>query len=468
MVRTRFSPSPTGMLHLGNVRAALFSALYATKEHGVFILRIEDTDVVRSEQKYTDILQEDLQWLGVNWQEGPVVGGPHQPYWQSQRHGIYADYYQKLEDLKLAYPCFCTDQELALNRKVQLSRGQAPRYPGTCLKLTAEQIAEKLAKGLKPALRFHVPANKPIQFADLVKGEQRFNSDDIGDFIIRRAEGTSSFMFCNAIDDSLMGVTHVLRGDDHLANTPRQLMLLQALDMRTPQYGHLSMITGDDGTPLSKRHGSSSLHDLHEKGFLPKAVLNYLSRLSHTYEQQTLMSFSELAANFNVARLSRAPARFDQNQLLHWQKEVVLSLDINATLDWLGVEIVEQIPRDKADLFAEVMRKNILFPHEAKAWLNIFFGKQIEFTPEQVTVLKEAGENYFMAAKEAIDKHGVMIKHVCDDLHQTLNVSGKKLFLPLRIALTGEHNGPELMHVAALLGPDKMLQHLQQALLQIK
>jgi glutamyl-tRNA synthetase len=463
MIRTRFSPSPTGMLHLGNARAALFSALYATKEKGDFLLRIEDTDLVRSEQKYTEMLQEDLHWLQVFWQEGPGVGGPYQPYWQSQRAEIYAKYYQELIDKKLAYPCFCTDPELALNRNIQLSRGQAPRYPGTCYKLTPEEIENRLAKGVKPALRFHVPAKTIIEFTDLVKGLQHFNSDDIGDFIIRRAEGTASFMFCNAIDDSLMQVTHVLRGEDHLANTPRQLMILRALNMRAPQYAHLSLITGDDGAKLSKRHGSFSLHDVRMQGYLPLAVLNYLGRLSHTYDQQMLMTFEELAKNFKIEKLSRASARFDKHQLLHWQKEAVMALSNAETLNWLA-DIQQHIPMTKRDLFAEVMRKNILFPQEASVWMNIFFGDNLQFTHENLDVLKEAGEVFFIEAEQSAKKHGVDIKSICDDLKIKLNLSGKKLFMPLRVALTGEQNGPELVHIANLLGSEKIIQQFNHAL----
>jgi len=463
MVKTRFSPSPTGMMHIGNARAALFSALYATQTKGVFLLRIEDTDVVRSEHKYTELLEDDLHWLGVYWQEGPGVGGPHQPYWQSQRHDIYDRYYEQLESQGLAYPCFCTDQELALNRKLQISRGQAPRYPGTCRALTKEEVAERIAKGSKPALRFRVPVKTAVDFVDLVKGQQHFNSDDIGDFIIRRAEGTASFMFCNAVDDSLMGITHVLRGDDHLANTPRQLMILQALNMRTPQYGHLSLIVGDDGAKLSKRHGSSNLHDLYDQGYLSLAVVNYLARLSHTYEQLNLMSFAELAANFKVERLSRAPARFDKNQLLHWQKEAVMVLGADAVLTWLGAEILEIVPADKQELFADVMKKNILFPHEAKKWAEIFFGQEIQFTHEQVEILKAAGAEFFHAAKEAVQQHGTDIKKVLDELKTKLNISGKKLFMPIRLALTGEEHGPEMAPIAMLMG-EKMLQRLEHVM----
>ncbi len=468
MTRTRFSPSPTGMLHIGNARTALFSALYAVKEKGIFILRIEDTDQARSEHKYTEILQDDLHWLGVTWQEGPEVGGPYQPYWQSQRHEIYDHYYQELEKQGLAYPCFCTEQQLALNRKIQLSRGQAPRYPGTCRKLSAEEIAKRIAGGEKPSLRFHVPEKTMIEFVDLVKGTQQFHSADIGDFIIRRAEGTASFMFSNAIDDSLMKVTLAMRGDDHLANTPRQLMILKALNMPAPQYAHLSLITGDDGTPLSKRHGSFSLNDLRQQGYLPIAVLNYLSRLSHAYEQKQLMPFSELAAHFKIEKLSRAPARFDKNQLLHWQKEAVMELDNVGILEWLRENniMVGKIPETKRDLFIEVMRQNILFPSEAERWADVLFHRPPEFTEEQLAILKEAGEDFFIEACQLVKKHGTNLKATCDDLKNKLNVSGKKLFMPLRIALTGEQHGPELPHIATLLGPENMMNYFHHAALR--
>lgn len=464
MIRTRFSPSPTGFIHIGNVRAALFSALYAAHMHGSFLLRIEDTDATRSDEKFSHLLQDDLNWLGIYWQEGPGVGGPHGPYQQSQRRDIYHSYYQKLENEGKAYPCFCTDQELALNRKIQLSRGQAPRYPGTCRKLTHEEITKRLAQGLKPALRFKVPENKAIEFVDLVKGPQRFNSDDIGDFIIRRADGSSSFMFCNAIDDSLMEISHVIRGEDHLANTPRQLMILQTLNMRHPEYGHLSLILGDDGSPLSKRHGSFSLHDLRQQGYLPIAILNYLARLSHVYEEQHLLSFTELAEHFHLEKLSRAPARFDLNQLLHWQKEAVMALNPDAAWQWVGDELKNKVPVPARGLFIEMMRQNILFPHEAINWVNILFGDQMELKEDQIAILKEAGKDFFITAQNAIQENNGDLKIILNELKSKLNVSGKRLFMPVRIALTGEQHGPELVQIALLLGSEKMRERFANAL----
>ncbi|MES2218497.1 MAG: glutamate--tRNA ligase [Pseudomonadota bacterium] len=464
MIKTRFSPSPTGMLHLGNVRAALFSALYATQNTGHFILRIEDTDALRSEHTYAELLQDDLKWLGLNWQEGPGVGGPQGPYWQSERREVYAQYYQRLEDNNQAYPCFCSEQELALSRKLQLSRGKPPRYAGTCSALDKAEVINRINDGKKPALRFRVPTNKVIEFVDLAKGLQHFNSDDIGDFIIRRAEGTASFMFCNAIDDSLMQVTHVLRGEDHLTNTPRQLMILQALSMTTPQYGHLSLILGDDGAPLSKRHGSFSLHDLREQGYLPTAILNYLSRLSHTFDEQKLMDYATLAANFNLERMSRAAARFDRSQLLHWQKEAIMALNHEQLWQWLGEDVQKSVPPQFKDLFIETVRPNVYFPFEAEDWARIFFNNGLEIDTEKLAVLKDAGEKFFTTAELAVATHGADLKMILENLKEQLNISGKRLFMPVRIALTGQLHGPELLQIVGLLGKDKMQQRFAHAL----
>ncbi len=453
IIRTRFSPSPTGLLHLGNIRAALFSALFAAKHSGIFVLRMEDTDQTRSHAQFAEKLQDDLSWLGLHWQEGP--------YWQSQRSAIYAEYYNALESKGRAYPCFCTDEELALHRKLQISRSQAPRYTGTCRALSREDIAKKIAAGQKPALRFRILSDEKIEFMDLVKGRQTFSSNDIGDFIIRRADGSSSFMFCNAIDDSLMGITHVLRGDDHLANTPRQLMILNALERRAPQYGHLSLILGDDGSPLSKRHGSFSLTDLREKGFLPVAILNYLSRLSHVYSDAELKTFSQLAEHFYIEKISASAARFDLHQLMHWQKEAVLKMDSATVLDWLGERKLSQVPLDKSDLFIAMMQHNTVFLSEVDAWLTILFGKGIPFSSSDQVILKEAGDDFFKTAIALVEKHGTQFKEMLEELKIQSGLSGKKLFMPIRVALTMMEHGPELASIATLLGRDKMKERFQ-------
>src|SRR5579885_660792 len=299
-IRTRFAPSPTGEIHVGNARTALFSALLAARDGGTFILRIEDTDAARSLASHEEQMRADLGWLGVHWQEGPDVGGPKGPYRQSERGAIYAGHLEQLAQQGKVYPCFCTTLELEVSRKTQLAAGKPPRYAGTCAKLSTPEIEARLARGLKPALRFRVPEQGETVFIDLVRGRQVFAHHDIGDFIVRRADGSPAFFFSNAVDDAHMGVTHVLRGEDHLANTPRQLLLLAALGLQAPQYAHLSLIVGQGGAPLSKREGGGSLKELRAEGVLPEALLNYLARLGHTCSDNTFLDFAALAKGFSI------------------------------------------------------------------------------------------------------------------------------------------------------------------------
>lgn len=462
-VRTRFSPSPTGNIHLGNIRTALFSALYAKKHHGVFILRIEDTDKERSKESYTESLQHDLRWLGIEWQEGPCVGGDYGPYWQSQRANFYDKFYQQLEESELIYPCFCTDQELNLSRKLQLSRGQAPRYAGTCRGLTKEEVKQRLQDGKTPAWRFAVQKGKIVEFVDIVKDVQQFKTDDIGDFIVRRADGSAPFLFCNAIDDAMMEVSHVVRGEDHVANTPRQLLILSALGLSPPQYAHLSMITGNDGAPLSKRHGSFSVFELRDQGYLPIAIINYLARLGHACEAKELLTFSELSEHFHLERISRSPARFDLSQLLFWQKLAIQSLSHDIIWQWLGDRVLSQVPVDARDFFIETIRGNIHFPDDALMWSKIFFHEKVSYTLDDRDVLFSAGEQYFVEAELAFDKYGLDWQAVSKDMQQSLGISGKKLFMPMRLALTGQKHGPELPAILQLLGLEKIKYRLGSA-----
>lgn len=462
-IRTRFSPSPTGMIHLGNARAALFAALYAKKNHGVFLLRIEDSDVERSEERFVALLQDDLHWLDVHWQEGPGQDGPYAPYWQSQRQAVYDQYYERLSEQKLIYPCFCSDQELLLARKLQLSRSEAPRYSGRCRELSQEAVDALLAEGKKPAWRFRVPKDQTIAFDDVVKGPQSFQSNDIGDFIVRRADGTPPFLFCNAIDDATMAVTHVLRGEDHLANTPRQIMLLKQLGLHVPHYGHLSLIVGSDGAPLSKRHGSFSVHEMRAQGFLPLAMINYLARLGHGCDSQALLNFDGLAAHFHLDKLSRSPARFDVTQLLYWQKMAVQQLDEAGMWRWLGDSVQNQVPMAQQSLFVKTVQANIAFPEDALNWAKILFHDSVTIDPSDLAIIRDAGEQFFVEAEQAVQKYGTDMTQVFADMKQSLGVNGKKLFMPVRIALTGKAHGPELVQIAELLGPKKMQHRLGQA-----
>ncbi|GAB4292022.1 MAG: glutamate--tRNA ligase [Methylophaga sp.] len=462
--KTRFAPSPTGFIHLGNTRTALFNALLAIRDRGTFLLRIEDTDKERSRSEYVHGLMEDLRWLGLDWQEGPEVGGEHEPYLQSEREDLYQSYYDELAEKGLTYPCFCSDTALKMVRKSQIAAGQPPRYTGTCRNLTQEEIDAKLAAGEKPALRFKVPENELIEFTDLVRGEQRYASQDIGDFIIRRQDGSPAFFFSNAIDDALMGVSHVLRGDDHLSNTPRQMMLMHALNLNIPQYGHISMVVGPDNAPLSKRHGSRSVKEMRASGYFPGAVVNYLARLGHSSEDNSYQSLEGLAALFKEERLGRAPARFDLEQLHHWQQEALNHTDDETLWQWMGEQVHQLVPADKKTAFMDAVRPNILFPDDALHWASVLFGEQLDLDGDAQTVIAEAGTEFYQHALAALSIAGIEYKALMDEIKQRSGAKGKGLFLPVRIALTGQHGGPELGKILALMGQDTVQKRLEACL----
>lgn len=455
-MKTRFSPSPTGQMHLGNVRTALFSFLFAHHENGAFLLRIEDTDKTRSKPEFIQLLQDDLNWLGLQWDEGP--------FFQSQRQDIYNEYYTYLEEHHAMYPCFCSDEQLALSRKIQISSGQPPRYMGTCRQLSADEIASKISSGLKPTLRFKVPEDKEIHFHDIVKGPQRFRTDDIGDFIICRSDGSASFFFCNAIDDSLMGVTHTIRGEDHLSNTPRQILILNTLGLPIPSYGHLPLILSEEGSALSKREGSLSLESLRAEGYLPAAICNYLGRLGHYYEKNDFMTLAEMAENFLASHIGKTPAHFDQTQLLHWQKLAVMHSDDNLFWQWLNEATRKLVPKDHQKQFIALMRPHVLFPSEAEKWAKIFY-QDLNLDQQAKDLLIQAGENFLILLRETIEKIGADYAQVTQTLSQLSGLKGKALFQPLRLALTGETSGPELNGIFNLLGKDGLLEKIRNVTL---
>ena len=454
-MKTRFCPSPTGQIHLGNARTALFSALSAVNSHSKFVLRIEDTDLARSKQEYVDLLLQDLQWMGLNWQEGPGVNGENGPYYQSLRQEIYDQYYQQLINDGLAYPCFCSEKKLAMTRKAQRAAGQAPRYPGTCRHLQKDEIDKKIELGEKPTLRFRMPNNTTISFTDQVKGLQQFNSNDIGDFIIRRADGSASFMFCNALDDALMGVELVMRGEDHLTNSPRQIAILQALNLPIPNYAHIALIAGPDGSPLSKRHGSQSIMQLRDSGYLAIAINNYLARVGHSYESNELMSFKELAAAFDIQRLSKSVAHFDLSQLRFWQKAAVHTLNEAEFWNWTGYEIAASVDNEIKSLFYSTIHENVTFPSEVSTWIKCLLSDEIIYQSEAIKILKMAGADFFTVVKDSLDKNGTDFSVIINDLKQNFDIKGKQLFMPLRVAFTGLMQGPEMKPILKILGAQR-------------
>jgi glutamyl/glutaminyl-tRNA synthetase len=409
---TRFAPSPTGELHLGNARTALFNLLLARAAGGRFVLRIEDTDSERS--------------------------------LESQRGALYARYLAQLEGQGAVYPCFCTPLELELSRRAQLAAGQPPRYAGTCRDLTAAERTHREAEQLPTTLRFRVPRGERVTFVDFVHGLQTFLTDDIGDFVVRRADGSAGFLFSNAVDDALMGVTQALRGEDHLTNTPRQLLILRALALPAPDYGHVALIVGADGAPLSKRHAAVSVREYRERGYQPIALLNHLFRLGHSSPLHGLLQLSEMARAFDTAHLGRAPSRFDEQQLRVWQKEAVHRLPAEAARGWLAPVLPVGLDERARDAFIAALLPNVVLPEDARPWVDIVFGGPPPLEPAAEEVVRGAGVRYFTAAAAAAAQSGNDLPAIAGAVREATGKSGAELYMPLRAALTGRSHGPEL------------------------
>ena len=455
---TRFAPSPTGALHLGNARTALFNWLYARRHGGRFILRIEDTDQARSDEFQVGALMGELAWLGLDWDAGPDREDAAGPYRQSRRSDRYEAAYERLEALGRAYPCYCTPLELEVARRTQVASGRPPRYAGTCAALDLRERAARVAEGRQPTLRFRVPRGTAIVYDDLVRGPQRFDSDELGDFVIRRADGSAGFLFCNALDDAAMGVSHVLRGEDHVANTPRQRLIAEALGLAPPAYGHLPLLVGEDGAPLSKRHGSASVADVRAEGYLPEAVLNLLGRLGHSTAAEGWLATAQLIEAFDLGSLGRAPARFVATQLRHWQKEAVHRAPGRLLEDWAR----GRVPPGHETEFVAAVRANLVLPADAAEWAHIVYGQLPCADPELRTLYAAAGASFFLAADAALAA-GADYATLVGAIRSATGQKGKALFQPLRAALTHRLDGPELAALLTILPADEARARLASA-----
>ena len=455
---TRFAPSPTGEVHLGNARTALFNFLLAHRAGERFILRIEDTDSERSREEHTAAVMEDLRWLGLEWDAGPDKEDAHGPYRQSQRAAVYARHLEILERSGSVYPCFCSPLELEISRKAQLAAGRPPRYAGTCRNLTPAQREQKRAQGIKPSVRFQVPLGRRIEFVDFVHGPQSFLSDDIGDFVILRADGTAAFFFSNAVDDATMGVTQTLRGEDHLTNTPRQLLILEALGLAAPRYGHISLIVGMDGAPLSKRHGATSVREYRDRGYRPEALTNHLFRLGHSSPEHGFLSLEEMARAFDPTHLGRAPARFDEQQLNVWQKEAAHRLPVEEARRWLGRVLVAEGASEVE--FLKAIMPNVVLPEDARPWVDVVFGGPVTISGADEQIIREAGAEFFAAAARAAAESGNDLAAIAAAVRAATGKKGAQLYMPLRVALTGLAHGPELAPLLKVMPPGKARERL--------
>jgi glutamyl-tRNA synthetase len=455
VVKTRFCPSPTGFIHIGNARVALFNFLYAIKNKGIFLLRIEDTDKERSKQQFIDQLCTDLTWLGLEWQEGYGKGGDFEPYSQSQRNDIYQKYLAKLSQKGLTYPCFCSAETLETSRKIQLKMGQPPRYDKSCQNLKEVDLAKQ------HTIRFKVDEGKVV-FEDLVKGRQVFNNEHIGDLIIQRSTGNIGFFFVNAVDDALMEVSHAIRGEDHLTNTPRQLMMLNALDLTPPTYAHIALTLGSDGKPLSKRNGSISITELREKGYFAIALQNHFARLGHTYSSNDLMSLQELGEQFDEKRIAKAPAKFDIKHLNHWQSLSIVKQSDEDLWAWMAKEVADIVPKDKQLEFVNAVRENILFPEDAKI-IALGLWTQDEIVGDELAKIKETPAQLFEILLEAIAQD-LVYSDLLELVKEKTQLKGKALFQPIRIALTTFGHGPEMKRIYPLLDKELLIKRINTLL----
>ncbi|MEK6726533.1 MAG: glutamate--tRNA ligase [Deltaproteobacteria bacterium] len=468
--RVRFAPSPTGHLHIGNARTALFNYLFAKKTGGTFILRIEDTDRERSKKEFEDEIVNDLRWLGLDWEEGPDKGGPFTPYRQSERQDIYDHMISQLMADGKAYRCFCTEDELEKARLQQVANHEPPRYNGKCRNMVPLISRSYEVQGKPHTIRFRVEVGV-VEVEDLVKGMVTFDCDKIGDFVIRRSDGTAAFMFANIVDDALMRVTHVIRGDDHLSNTPRQILISEALRFIPPQFAHLPLIMGADRAPLSKRHGDVSLKSFREKGYLNEAVINYLAHLGLSYgEGKDILSIDELIEGFALEKVSGSPAVFDMDRLNWINSHYIRNCEpkklrgllllhlVKAGVNLAGksVEWIEDAidaVKGEASTLSELVEHLKVFIDEVKP------------DDEALAILKESGAfEVIKAFREEFEKERPITaeryKSVSERVKARLSVKGKALFMPLRVALTGRTKGPEMEKVLALLGRDEVLKRL--------
>jgi nondiscriminating glutamyl-tRNA synthetase len=472
-IRVRFAPAPTGRLHIGNARTALFNVLFARRHKGTLILRIEDTDVERStEASIADILK-DLRWLGIEWQEGPERGGPAGPYRQSERVSLYHDFARQLLQRDAAYKCFCSQERLDALRNQQLAKGQMPRYDGRCRHLSKEEISGLEAQGLQAVVRFRVEGG-PVVFEDLIHGRMSFDRQGIGDFILIRSDRMGAYNFACVIDDHLMGVTHVIRGEDHLSNTPRQILLYRALGWEPPVFAHHPLILGPDRSPLSKRHGATTVAQYREEGFLPEALLNDLVLLGWTPPSgEEVLSREIMAEKFSLESVSKSAPIFTRKKL-EWLNSIYIRKKDGEELSRLLRPYLEnaglapdQAPQGYIEEVCDLLKENLVVLSQIEEYLGVFFDEKFSFDEKAIKVLSEArNRETLRTVLQVIDSPEVtdIPEGFLHQLEERTGRKGKELYAPVRAALTGKMKGPELARTLPLLGKERILRRLRMAL----
>jgi glutamyl-tRNA synthetase len=480
-VRVRFAPSPTGHLHIGGLRTALFNYLFAKNQGGTFILRIEDTDEERSTQESVKAIYDGLLWAGLNWDEGQMpdgsVKGSFLPYYQSARaaKGIYQEYIDKLLEGGKAYKCYCTPEELEAMRQEAQSRKLPPRYTGKCRDLTKEQQAKFEAEGRKYAIRFKMPREGETVFDDLIRGRVSFSNANLYDLVIQKAGGYPTYNFAAVIDDHLMEMTHIIRGDDHISNTPAQIQIYKALGWQYPVMAHLSMIHGPDGTKLSKRHGDTSVMEYRKQGFLPQALINYLVLLGwSTCDSQQIFARGEMELKFNIKGCQKSPAVFDPAKLAWMNGEYIRQMGVEELyaaakpfIDEAGVARGIDAPALKKVVALEQEKYKTL--KEVPDLISFFFSDP-QFDETAVEKVFKT-ETAVLALKAVISKYEGLpsfaeaaLEAAAREAARENNLKAGQVFHPVRVAVSGRTNGPTLFKMLEYMGKDLTLKRLKSAL----
>ena len=469
-VRVRFAPSPTGYLHVGNARTAILNWLFARHSGGKMVLRIEDTDMERSTREFEQALMEDLRWLGLDWDEGPDVGGPYGPYRQSERLEIYREYAERLLQEGWAFYCYCTPEELKERAEQAIARGEDPHYDGHCLRLTEEEVRRYREEGRKPVIRFHVPEGT-IRFSDVVRGEVTFEGRNLSDFVILRSDGIATYNFAVVIDDALMNISHVIRGEDHLSNTPKQVLVYQALGFDLPTFVHIPMILGPDRTKLSKRHGASSVREYREKGYLPEALVNFLSLLGWSSPSgDEILPVERLIQEFGFDRLSKSAAVFNPEKLNWMNGWYIRHADLDRLTD-LAIPFLHQAGFDVSD--REYVKKCLAAVRDGMEYLqqvvekcSVFFQEELEYENEELIQdpkSQEVFRRFLQETENLQDWNGDVFRAVMKRVQQSTGVKGKDLWMPVRMALTGRQHGPELIRIVEVLGLQRCRERIKKA-----
>ena len=479
-VRVRIAPSPSGNLHIGTARTALFNYLYAKKTGGTFVLRIEDTDAERTEQAYVDNIFDSLKALGLNWDEGPDVGGEYGPYTQSQRFDIYPKYAQMLLDKGYAYECFCTNEELEHEKEEAVKNHKPYVYSRKCLDITPEQREQYIKEGRKPSIRFKVE-HKELVFNDMVKGELKFDTSLIGDFVIMKSNGAPTYNFAVVIDDMLMKISHIIRGEDHISNTPKQILIYEALGAKVPEFGHLGMILAPDRSKLSKRHGATAVSDFVKEGYLTDALINFVALLGWAPSDSVeIKTVDEIAQDFRINEISSSNSIFEYDKLNWMNGQYIKKMDISKLTDMIipfleGYDLSE-LSREKLEKMVEITREPLTTLKEIKDAVPYFFGGSVPLDEVKELLNTELSKNVlnkFLTLAQGWDfsdeeKIHNDLADLRTEFKEKYGYKPKETMWAIRGAITGRTRGADMVGILTVIGKEKTILRTKEALLTIK